>query len=772
MGLKLIHSNENQEAKPRVFVVAEQSIFEMICQDLALDVYPVCFDYASFMQASLTKSISFNNAVVLVSDSLSQSTVPLEALLAVTKDNTILIPWQMAEEDVLRLNVALASRRPTLNTLRRSIFNHIGLNEPPARFDGDTNIDAPRDAAVVEFAANEEQNAKLRFSKLQSKVHASNNFEALRSRDNHPVGQALKEQSVPQPIVESFVQPQVEVQSEAVVEAEIVAEEVVIPKVEKPIEKPTIKEPFIGADPKSIYEARSEHDEAFSAFFETPRHDEGGIESIFDSSAPVFNTLIQPIAEKPIFDTPLFTKPSETVAKTEAEQNFEQETVPDFRVEAKPEIQEPVEVKNEIVQKEVKETYPTSEFSLPDVPSFNSQSVFENPIEQPETPSTNETFGSIFDSRPTPQTPEAQPMFAFGGHDANGNQNMWSMYESKDDLSDAKSLTMNDFPDVVDDKKQISLKEPLVICVYSPKGGVGKTSISVNMAARLAYTTRAQVCIVDLDIGFGNVGTRLGLYNPTVRELLSENHLDSEAIARNLVYDRRSGLFALLAPLRPETGTNRRKFSPATYNKILGLLTQRFDIIILDCPVELRDPLVSGFALTSADKVVMVVNNEQATLLDARRALEAMCRSKESQRLPGLGINPKSIGLIVNQKVDNVGREIEDVIQVISGADQDHPSRQVDVLAVIADDRELWVGNANMARTVATSGENAVDTQLDEVWAKLLPENIMKDISGSDDDGAVPSNANQLDEILSNKNTQGASKAKRRFSIRKDKGAS
>ena len=158
----------------------------------------------------------------------------------------------------------------------------------------------------------------------------------------------------------------------------------------------------------------------------------------------------------------------------------------------------------------------------------------------------------------------------------------------------------------------------------------------------------------------------------------------------------------------------------------------------------------------------MVVNNEHATLLDARRALEAMCRSKDSQRLPGLGIDPSKIGLIVNQKVDNVGREVEDIKQVISGSDFDHPSNQVDLLAVIEDDRELWVGNANMARTVATSGENSVDTQLDKIWEKILPKDSMQ--SFDDTPGENISRSNKLDDIFSsNSEYKDDSKIKRKL---------
>ena len=699
LGLKLIHSDQNRDKKPQVFVVAEQNVFDALCKDLALDVYPVCFDYSSFVQASLTRSVSTNNAIILVSDSLSQKVVPLEAVVALVREKIILIPWQLQEDAVSKLMVNVSSRRPTLNTLRRSIFNHIGLEEPPARYDGDNTLDIPKPATIVEL--NNPEHIEAVKSKLENKDTALSRMHTMQEKMkvNKSIGALRVPDKSPLPVTDEDM-----IEMDTVFEPET-------PVAKSPVAESPLVEPVITE-------------------FESP---------IMEPVVPTVDAIIvEPMLVPEVSQIP------EPIQKPAPENNIVKDDYIAFKSDAKI-------------------TLPESEYRLPAKPSFMINEEDDDvKLEMPEV-EQKDTFDSTFNAN---NNKIDEPLFAFGEHDSNGNQSMWSMYESNDDLSDAKNnLDLSDFPTITDEKKPLMLKEPMVICVYSPKGGVGKTSISVNLAARLSYTTKAQVCIVDLDIGFGNVGTRLGLYNPTVRELLSESSLDSESLSRNLVYDRRSGLFALLAPLRPETGTNKRKFSPSNYNKILNLLTQRFDIVILDCPVELRDPLVSGFALSNADKVVMVINNEQATLLDARRALEAMCRSKESQRLPGLGIDPKSIGLIVNQKVDNVGREVNDVMQVISGSDPNHPSKDIDLLAVIEDDRELWVGNANMARTVATSGENEVDSQLDKIWNKILPNNVLNEI---ETEGRTLSKGNQLDDIFSNNSDSvNNKKTKRRFSILK-----
>lgn len=51
-----------------------------------------------------------------------------------------------------------------------------------------------------------------------------------------------------------------------------------------------------------------------------------------------------------------------------------------------------------------------------------------------------------------------------------------------------------------------------VITVFSPKGGVGKTTVSVNLALALADRGARKVCLVDLDLAFGDVAITLQLF--------------------------------------------------------------------------------------------------------------------------------------------------------------------------------------------------------------------------------------------------------------------
>lgn len=250
-----------------------------------------------------------------------------------------------------------------------------------------------------------------------------------------------------------------------------------------------------------------------------------------------------------------------------------------------------------------------------------------------------------------------------------------------------------------------------VIAVYSSKGGVGKSTMSLNLAARLAYTTDLEVCVVDLDVGFGDIGPRLGKFQPTVIEALREPQLDGDSIMTSLVREDSTGMYALLAPLRPDTGADRSLLHPSAYERILRALRQRFHVVFLDCSVDLADPLVGQFALTRSDAIAVVVNNERATLLDAKRALEAMCRPSQGAR-PGLGIAKDKIGLLLNQRVDKVTVGERDIRQLLP----DFP-----IVASVPDNRQLWVGEANLGRLLATAGIPEIDDALDDALMAFLP---------------------------------------------------
>ena len=54
-------------------------------------------------------------------------------------------------------------------------------------------------------------------------------------------------------------------------------------------------------------------------------------------------------------------------------------------------------------------------------------------------------------------------------------------------------------------------RDPRTITLFSPKGGVGTTFLAVNLAVALSERGRRRVCVVDLDLEFGDVGIVAGV---------------------------------------------------------------------------------------------------------------------------------------------------------------------------------------------------------------------------------------------------------------------
>lgn len=159
-----------------------------------------------------------------------------------------------------------------------------------------------------------------------------------------------------------------------------------------------------------------------------------------------------------------------------------------------------------------------------------------------------------------------------------------------------------------------------VITVFSAKGGCGKTTLATNLAAALADRGRREVCLVDLDLAFGDVAIALQLFPAhTIADALPiAGTLDAGAI-QALLTPHSPGLMTLVAPLEPGTADS----IPATLvAHVLDLLRSRFDFVVIDTPPAFDDQVLAAFDVS--DMIALIATLDVPALKNLKVTLETM----------------------------------------------------------------------------------------------------------------------------------------------------
>lgn len=159
-----------------------------------------------------------------------------------------------------------------------------------------------------------------------------------------------------------------------------------------------------------------------------------------------------------------------------------------------------------------------------------------------------------------------------------------------------------------------------VIAVVGQKGGVGKTAISVNLAAALAQNVANQVLIVDFDMSFGDVGLTMDVTTGTTTaqaaHYLSETDRDE---FRSSVVAHPSGAFVLGAPSRVGEWL---KVSPEQLESLVETAAALYDFVILDTPGAFNDAVATAMDL--ADNILIVTSLELSSVKNTALLLDVL----------------------------------------------------------------------------------------------------------------------------------------------------
>jgi pilus assembly protein CpaE len=190
-----------------------------------------------------------------------------------------------------------------------------------------------------------------------------------------------------------------------------------------------------------------------------------------------------------------------------------------------------------------------------------------------------------------------------------------------------------------------------VIVVYSPRGGVGRTMVSTNLALSL-QTEDTPTVIVDAALQFGDVSACLNLQTRnSLLDLVEQvGELDTDLVDRIAVHHA-SGLKVVAAPARPEQAES---VQGAHISKVIRFLATMFHYVVVDTSAALNESTIG--AIDASDIVVLVGAPDLPTIKNLRMFFDLG---------EALNLTPQKTVLIMNRMDKRFGISAEKVADLL-----------------------------------------------------------------------------------------------------------
>jgi pilus assembly protein CpaE len=258
-----------------------------------------------------------------------------------------------------------------------------------------------------------------------------------------------------------------------------------------------------------------------------------------------------------------------------------------------------------------------------------------------------------------------------------------------------------------------------LVTVFSAKGGVGKTTVSTNLAMSLSLLGH-RVCLVDLDLGSGDVAISLQLFpvHTIVDALALPGEIGPDELMP-LLTKYSDNLWTLLAPNAPELhGSMERHL----IGNILSQLKQSFDYVVVDSPPAFDDHVLQAF--DQSDLLLLLLTLDIPALKNLKITLDTLHLlnfPREKYRIllnradSKVGLTPVEVERTLKAKISASIPSSYDVPasvnrgQAIVDSQPKHPISQI-FMTIARDAIEAMPGVATRATATPIAGSADPDT--------------------------------------------------------------
>ena len=207
-----------------------------------------------------------------------------------------------------------------------------------------------------------------------------------------------------------------------------------------------------------------------------------------------------------------------------------------------------------------------------------------------------------------------------------------------------------------------SAKNGKIVTLFAPKGGVGRTTLAVNLAVAMAGEQRQAVTLVDGSFQFGDVGVLLNLNpkNKSIIDVVADPASTDEDLVDTTLISHSTGIKVLLAPPSPEMA---ELITVDQIRRMTNRLRETNDFTIVDLWPHFND--VSLALLDMSDVILTILTLEITNIKNIRLFLEVAEQLGYGDRLK-LVLNraDSAFGIRVADVENSVGRKIDH--QVVS----------------------------------------------------------------------------------------------------------